>query len=456
MKRASPPVVLAAALLAACESPTRPTAPSVPTEEAGVLAAAACPGPNTVAITDLGTLAEGEGRHSEGRAINKGGHVVGVSATAFLDHAAIWTPLDGWRDLGALPGSGHSVASDINDRGQVVGTIILDAAGGPRAFLWTRASGMRDLGAPRGERLSEAFAINSSGQVVGASQARPGGPKHAFRWTQAGGFQRLGALSGDRESEARDINTSGLSVGYRLTSAGNRRAVLWTPAGQMRDLGTLGGSYSQALAVNERGDVVGESTTRSGAAHAFLWSASGGMRDLGTLPTGGYSEAYGINDSGRVVGVSNTADNQFSNAVMLAAGQVRELGTQPGGDASQAFAINNYRQVVGWEAAVGRRPFHATMWTMLGTPPSEIRALGAQVQSLVPKRKLSSARARALVLKLEQAGRQVDAGQRVAAATTLRSFVADVQALIRAGNLGSSDGQPLINLANCTIGRLRS
>ena len=51
----------------------------------------------------------------------------------------------------------------------------------------------------------------------------------------------------------------------------------------MIDLGTLGGASSGAEAVNDSGQVVGGSQTASGANHAFLWTQAGGMVDLGTL-----------------------------------------------------------------------------------------------------------------------------------------------------------------------------
>jgi probable HAF family extracellular repeat protein len=39
----------------------------------------------------------------------------------------------------------------------------------------------------------------------------------------------------------------------------------------MRDLGTLGGSFSVAFGINERGDIVGEAETAAGDIHAFLF-----------------------------------------------------------------------------------------------------------------------------------------------------------------------------------------
>src|SRR5687767_3227617 len=48
------------------------------------------------------------------------------------------------------------------------------------------------------------------------------------------------------------------------------------------DLGTLGGSFSEARGINPRGQVVGLSTTAGGQTRAFLWDR-GTMTDLGTL-----------------------------------------------------------------------------------------------------------------------------------------------------------------------------
>ena len=70
----------------------------------------------------------------------------------------------------------------------------------------------------------------------------------------------------------------------------------------MTDLGTLGGTYSQAYGINASGQVVGYADTSNSQAHAFL-CGSGVMNDLGTLG-GTYSDASGINASAQIVGDS--------------------------------------------------------------------------------------------------------------------------------------------------------
>ena len=53
----------------------------------------------------------------------------------------------------------------------------------------------------------------------------------------------------------------------------------------MRDLGTLGGTFSAAYGINASGQVVGRSNIPAQPfPHAFLWQDGVGMRDLGTSP----------------------------------------------------------------------------------------------------------------------------------------------------------------------------
>ena len=71
---------------------------------------------------------------------------------------------------------------------------------------------------------------------------------------------------------ANDVNARGQVVGSASVAGNASHAFSWTQAGGMVDLGTIGGTYSDADAVNARGDVVGSSyTTGDAEFHATLW-----------------------------------------------------------------------------------------------------------------------------------------------------------------------------------------
>ena len=68
------------------------------------------------------------------------------------------------------------------------------------------------------------------------------------------------------------------------------------------DLGTIGGTSSQAFGINAVGQVVGWSTTGGSGTHAFMWE-KGVMTDIGAqLGDGQESQATAINAAGQVVG----------------------------------------------------------------------------------------------------------------------------------------------------------
>lgn len=126
----------------------------------------------------------------------------------------------------------------------------------------------------------------------------------------------LGTLGGTL-SEAQDINEAGRVVGYARTLSSIVHAFVYTDKdgdgtsdfGEMVDLGTLGGATSRAYGINEMGQVVGFADTASGDTHAFLYTDTNGdgVSDPGEMVDLGAGDAQAINDAGQVVGFTQTA-----------------------------------------------------------------------------------------------------------------------------------------------------
>ena len=268
-------------------------------------------------------------------------------------------------DLGTLGGTG-STAYAINAGGQVVGqsTLAPNAVGviATHAFSWTAKGGMIDLGslsAPvnGSEFHSVAQAVNDAGQVVGFSYvfASPNQHDiHAFSWTAKDGMIDLGTLGGTY-SNAFGVNATGQVVGVSYIED-SMRAFIWTAESGMMDLGTLGGTLASASAINDRGQVVGCSTTAGDAdTHAFLWTAERGMIDLGMTSGCGTQMWFGplVNARGQVV-----VDGFFWTATH----GVRGLGTL-GGNWTDARAVNAGGHVTGSSHLPGNTDQHAFFWT---------------------------------------------------------------------------------------------
>jgi probable HAF family extracellular repeat protein len=270
-------------------------------------------------LQDLGTLG---GSNSYGNAINNEGVVAGGAYTTSdpvgLD-PCYWSPSSGIHDLGPYSYVPNGQAFAINDHGHLVGTAVNDSGVGFDAFGWTSTKLYVDLGY-LGGRVSEAHGIDSSGQVVGWSNV--GGDYNVlpFIWTSAIGIRPLAVFAGGYNGNALAINNATHVVGWGLKS-GQIHAALWIK-GQPRpqDLGTLGGTTSEANAINNSDVVVGYSLPATGATtHAFIWTSAEGMLDLNTLIEPGSSwelvVANGVNDSGQIVG--NGTINGYTHGFLL-------------------------------------------------------------------------------------------------------------------------------------------
>ena len=183
-------------------------------------------------------------------------------------------------DLGVLPGDTSSVAWAINVNGDVVGWSM--GPNGTRAFVYTTAGGMIPLpGLPTRPR-TVARDINDAGQVVGSANAGGTDVGHAVFWKD-GVIQDLGTLGTGLYSEAWGINNLGQIVGTSYTAGGNLgvHGFLYTPGEGLRDL-TPTSDAAAATDINDLGQVTGYKTAVGGY-HAFRWNG-GTFLDLGVVP----------------------------------------------------------------------------------------------------------------------------------------------------------------------------
>ena len=253
--------------------------------------------------------------------------------------------------------------------------------GNHQAFRWDAVSGKLDELGTLGGDISYAKGVNATGDVVVGESTDNAYNRLAFRWTSAGGMSSLGTLGGDN-STAEAVNIAGDVVVGSSNITGNSEvhAFRWTLADGMQDLGTLGGGSSDATALNGAGDVV-VGTAENGAIdmdgslvyRAFRWTeASGQMQDLGTLG-GSKSNAYGVNSQGDVVvGDADTGAVDINGKAIYhafrwteASGQMQDLSTL-GGDNSNAYGVNKQGDVVVGQANAANGDVRAFRWTETG------------------------------------------------------------------------------------------
>lgn len=203
----------------------------------------------------------------------------------------VWRQGDGLVEVGG-PASARYVA--LNDAGQFVGAI----NGGYTPILVT--GGETIILRPSGS----ASAINASGHVAVTARIADSGPYHLYLYAD-GAMRDLGSIDSAGEIRATGINAADTIVGTAWMGAVPHA---FRHAGSMfADLGSLGGTSSEAAGINDVGQIVGHSTLsgpQPQVQRAFLFSEQR-MVDLNDCLSATLSvplsEALGINSMGQIV-----------------------------------------------------------------------------------------------------------------------------------------------------------
>jgi probable HAF family extracellular repeat protein len=247
---------------------------------------------------------------SQAASLNDLGQVVGSTNGQYQSEFAYLWENGNWNYLGTLSGLDYSSASDINNSSQISGySFMLGPGGGYRAWIYDGGI-LTDLGTFGGDD-SLASAINELGQVTGWAQTADPGVTHAFIW-ENGVMTDLGVLPGETSSTASDINILGQVCGQSAHTSSTypfstfRTACLWKD-GNIIDIGKLPGytRNSTAGGINDQSQVVGYSSDNGNKSHAFIFE-NGVLTDLNDLIAAGsgwmLEVASDINESGEIVG----------------------------------------------------------------------------------------------------------------------------------------------------------
>ncbi len=307
-----------------------------------------CPAQARYAVTPVA------GAGSAASDINRSGQMV-VNMTVGGDNRAYLFSGGTLTGIGALPGT-YSVASRLNDLGQVVG-MGYATTGMPSAWIYSGGS----LVPVAGSGIVSASGINHAGAVTGTAWV-PGETDYEMHaYTSAGGvFTDLGSMGRFRSTGA-DINDAGHVAGALAPPDGGPPNTPLNPMlyrdGAMADLGDggHGGPWSYATAINSYDQVVGALGLPAYMGElyptqAFLWQ-DGAFQLLGSFGPGLSSGATDINDLGWVVGAGYFGYGAGNHAFLFHDGAFMDLNTlidpASGWLITDAAGINDAGQIAG-------------------------------------------------------------------------------------------------------------
>ncbi|MFC9973173.1 hypothetical protein ACFVH6_20010 [Spirillospora sp. NPDC127200] len=310
--------------------------------------------------------------------INDSGQIVGHLGSAGHNQQAVLWQAGSLTKLPALFGGKDGKATDIDDQGRITGTS-KNILGRTHAVTWQNGK-IKELG-PLTSPESRAAAI-SNGQVAGTADADDGSEdsyarQRAVRWSLNG--TRIDLHAAQQGSVAVDINAAGRIAGTQNVS----RAIVESPfdrehqafitnGDSTRTIGTLGGTWSEAVALSDDDQVVGMSALGPGGSSAapFSWTVETGMKRLAEL--GGEGRPVAVNKQGTIAGQLacaneyGTHDLAYASVWENADAEPLRLPKPEGNLSTKAIAMNDNGDIVGEIGYPAGAGFEVVVWKKTG------------------------------------------------------------------------------------------
>ncbi len=240
------------------------------------------------------------------------------------------------------------------------------------SFLTQAAYGvtidLHSAGCTLGGSNTYGYSISGDGKVL-VGEADFGAGSHSFKYSTLGGIVDIGSFGGTW-SQANGVSYDGsVIVGISMFAPGPSTggAFIYTSATGMVSLGVIGGSTSSATAVSGDGKVVvgGSTYSISTDYHAFKYTDANGMEDIGGLAGGTYAIANGVSYDGSVI-VGEDLVGGYGRAFRYttASGMV-DIGTLGGSD-SFAYGVSSNGLVIVGESKTSGGAVHAFKYTVSG------------------------------------------------------------------------------------------
>lgn len=258
--------------------------------------------------------------------------------------------------LPELPGYRSADAWEINQAGTIVGRLFLtnDSFLGSITVTWGPSGVTNRAPSHNAGRLAFECAINNLGNIAGVWAPTGSDGERSFAVIDG---QFLDLLPASPLSQASGMNDSNVVVGtFSSFSSFNTQAFMWSQTTGLTTLDTVADKQGLATAhaINNHGMIIGRRWT-NGLDGAYCY-VQGTVTDLGALG-GTNSSPYDLNDRGIIVGTADTSTILFGHQavthafVYSPAQGMRDLNDliakDSGWTLTTAKAINNYGQIVG-------------------------------------------------------------------------------------------------------------